>query len=401
MTKVKLLVTGVLIVGGLAAVLLAAWSLTGYSRVELTLALTCLFLGLAQLVSHLSRVRERAETVREIEDLGEATTRLAREFQDFRTGNGGLDDDVQQQLQDLDRKVVSQLRTLEALVEQHSGNGAPPPAGQALPAGDEAMPEAEQGLREEIADSVAAGRLELYLQPVISLPQREIRFYQAQAFIRGAEDRLIAPQDYLAVTRDSGPAADLDLFCVRHAMRLLPELKKNDPEIGLISPLSVQSLNRPEFLTHLQDFIGKHKDPADAVIFEFRQSELEAAGSLERESLEALAKLGLRFILSDIQTLDIDYPSLARHGFIFIKLSAETLVSRLEFVLSPVRAEDLAALLARNGLSLLIDQIDSEGDVANLQQFNIEYGLGDLFASPKPIRDVTNGKAGLAKSASA
>ncbi len=51
-------------------------------------------------------------------------------------------------------------------------------------------------MRRLLREAVDAGRIELYLQPVVTLPQRKVRFYEALARIKLADGTLIEPERF-------------------------------------------------------------------------------------------------------------------------------------------------------------------------------------------------------------
>jgi cyclic-di-GMP phosphodiesterase TipF (flagellum assembly factor) len=61
-----------------------------------------------------------------------------------------------------------------------------------------------------ILEAFAADRLELHLQPVVALPQRKVRFYEALARLRLADETLLVPAEFLPVLEARGLMPELD-----------------------------------------------------------------------------------------------------------------------------------------------------------------------------------------------
>ena len=49
--------------------------------------------------------------------------------------------------------------------------------------------------------------------------------------------------------------------------------------------------------------------------------------------------------------------------------------------------EDIAGLFARNGIDLIVDRVEEEGTVVEVLEFDVAYGQGHLFGSPRPVKD--------------
>jgi cyclic-di-GMP phosphodiesterase TipF (flagellum assembly factor) len=53
---------------------------------------------------------------------------------------------------------------------------------------------------------------------------------------------------------------------------------------------------------------------------------------------------------------------------------------------SDIHAADLADLLARNGIDLVAEKIESENMVVDLLDYDVRFGQGFLFSPPRPVR---------------
>jgi uncharacterized protein YecA (UPF0149 family) len=57
-----------------------------------------------------------------------------------------------------------------------------------------------------IHEALAENRVDLYLQPVVSLPQRRTIFYESFTRLRAADDRVMMPAEYLSAAEGEVPA---------------------------------------------------------------------------------------------------------------------------------------------------------------------------------------------------
>src|SRR5205085_2965705 len=55
-----------------------------------------------------------------------------------------------------------------------------------------------------IRRAVDASRVDLYLQPIVTLPQRKVRYYEALTRLRGEDGELIVPSDFLGYAESGG-----------------------------------------------------------------------------------------------------------------------------------------------------------------------------------------------------
>jgi cyclic-di-GMP phosphodiesterase TipF (flagellum assembly factor) len=111
------------------------------------------------------------------------------------------------------------------------------------------------------------------------------------------------------------------------------------------------------------------------------------AGAQGEENLSYLASLGFALSMDHVGTLALDFGKLSRLGFRYIKVRAETLVEGMAGAGAAVAAEDLKKLLARHGLDLIAERVESEKTVVQLLDFNVDFGQGYLFGEPRAVRD--------------
>jgi cyclic-di-GMP phosphodiesterase TipF (flagellum assembly factor) len=124
----------------------------------------------------------------------------------------------------------------------------------------------------------------------------------------------------------------------------------------------------------------------NALMFEFSQGAYRAFGPLEHEALAALAERGFRFSMDHVTDLRMEPKELADHWFRFLKVPAKLLLDKATASQSDIDPEDLADLLARSGIDLIAERIESEGVVVDLLDYDVRFGQGFLFSPPRPVR---------------
>jgi len=237
-----------------------------------------------------------------------------------------------------------------------------------------------------IRGAVEANRLDLYLQPIVTLPQRKVRFYEAMTRLRNADGEILAPADFLPYAEEAGLMPKIDnlmLFrCVQVARRLLAKNR----EIGMFCNVSAATLTDPEFFPQFSEFMDANRALAPSLVLEFTQAAYRDLGPMENESLAALAGRGFRFSMDNVTDLRLEPRDLGERGFRFLKVPAGLLLDRTGMTVSDIHPADLSGLLARFGLELIGERIESEGVVVDLLDYEVKYGQGFLFSPPRPVR---------------
>jgi cyclic-di-GMP phosphodiesterase TipF (flagellum assembly factor) len=243
-----------------------------------------------------------------------------------------------------------------------------------------------------VREAVEANRIDLHLQPIVSLPQRKVRYYEALAGLRTRDGELILPADFVPYAEVGGLMARIDnamLFrCVQAVRRLLIKNR----EVGLFCNVAAATLVDPEFFPQFAEFADANRAIAPAFVFEFPQSAYRSMGPIASEGLGALAARGFRFSLDHVGDLRLEPRDLADRGFRFVKAPAGLLLNRNAAAAADIDPADLVGLLGRFGIDLIAEKIERESTVVDLLDCDVRLGQGNLFSQPRAVRpDVLQG----------
>jgi len=257
---------------------------------------------------------------------------------------------------------------------------APPPA--AKPAATDSM---VPSMATTIRSAIDANRVDLYLQPMVTLPQRKIRYYEALSRLRSDKGDVVLATDFLGTADTHGLISKIDNLVIFRCVQVVRRLLAKNREIGLFCNASASTLADGNIFPQLLEFLEANRTIAPSIVLEFPQSALAAAGPIELESLAALAERGYRFSLDNITDLRFEPRELLARGFRFVKVRADVLLKRVA-VPSDIDPADLADLLGRFGIELIAERIESEGMVVDLLDCGVRFGQGFVFSPPRPVR---------------
>lgn len=396
---------------------------TGFTLIEAGLSATLAGLIMALAQGRAARLRERLEISNALQDLRSADEVLSHDLQALR-GTAAVIDDLnrrvasleaalpQDLLQQLDERIdaeiayvksslVGEMQTIEELVRTFADSAFVARAAEA--AADEQDPDFADGgdaarefgppaeledarLLASVRRAIDDARIDLHLQPIVTLPQRKVRYYEVLSRLRGSDGEQIAPVDFLRVAEPAGLLAMVDNLVLFRAVQVVRRLIQRNREMGLFCNISAQALADADFFPHFVEFIERDKDIAGALVFEMTQATLNAAGPIEMESMIALQKAGFRFSMDHVTSLDIDPRELSELGFRFVKVNAGLLLLGGEKAGAQIHPADLSSLLARHGIELIAEKIEQEASVVNLLDFEVVYGQGYLFSEPRLVR---------------
>lgn len=241
------------------------------------------------------------------------------------------------------------------------------------------------GIHALLTDAVDANRIDLYLQPIVTLPQRKVRFYEAVSRLRTDDGDVIPAADFLEHAEAAGLMPKIDNLLLFRSVQVMRRLQLKNREVGLFCNVSPSTLADAAQFQHFLEFMEANRALAPNLIFEFGQNAVRNFGPIENEALAALAERGFRFSMDTMQDLRIEPRDLVERSFKFIKVPAKLMLNR-NAAAGDIHVADLADLLARSGIDLIAERIESESMVVDLLDYDVRFGQGFLFSPPRPVR---------------
>ncbi|MCP3463886.1 MULTISPECIES: EAL domain-containing protein [unclassified Bradyrhizobium] len=401
-------------------------SVAGISGTESAIvALTALtFLILYNAVS--MRLRDRSDVGNQIADLSRGTADLARQVAEFgrrlaavegrvASANSTNADRIQSVVGEINELggLVKELAATLATHEDLLATDAPAPAAQPeaetahellaapeprpaapppVPPAPPSAPVATAGARNQaqllatLRSAIDENRIDIFLQPMVTLPQRKVRFYEAVTRVRDGRDQLIAAEEFISIAEASGLIGRIDNIVMLRCVQVLRRLMVRNKDVGVFCNVAASTLGNSTTFAQCLDFLEANRALAPSLVLEFKQSTFRNLGPAETENLAALAQRGFRFSIDHVTDLRIEPRELADRGVRFIKVPAALLLDPKQASTSDIHPSDLSDLLGRFGIDLIAERIEGERAVVDLLDYDVRFGQGFLFAPPRPLR---------------
>jgi cyclic-di-GMP phosphodiesterase TipF (flagellum assembly factor) len=244
----------------------------------------------------------------------------------------------------------------------------------------------ETELLEVIQSALEDNRIDLYLQPIVSLPQRKVARYEGFARLRSLDGELIEPLQYEAVASAAGLMPVIDNLLLFRCVQIVRRLSAKSNRRGILCRISSHSLLDSDFFPQFLEFMTENRALKDQLVFEFSHNTLDLAGTEGENNLASLATLGFTFALSDIADLKLDLAWLRRQGFRFVKADAHILGGFGADPTNDIAIDNFLTRLGRQNIELIVDGIADETAVLDVVERNIKWGEGKLFGGPRPIK---------------
>jgi cyclic-di-GMP phosphodiesterase TipF (flagellum assembly factor) len=354
------------------------------------------FVSVQHLAAGFARRRDKRLVARELAHLRRSNLEFETALHDTRARLGDLGAAVEERANTQEKKIVAELKVLETLMRDFAGkisrSAASVPRQPGRPQRGPASAYlntlgGKDELLETIRASLGENRVDLYLQPIISLPQRKLRYYEALSRLRAENGDVIMPDQYIAVAGQAGLMSVVDNLLLFRCVQIVRRLIQKGRDIGIFCNISGETLADKEFFPQFLDYMRVNRDLAGQIIFEFSQSAVLKAGVEGEKNLTALATMGFALSMDHVETLALDFLRLKAIGFRHLKVRASTLMRGMKGADAQVAAEDFKKLLTRHGLNLIAERVEDEKTVIQLLDYAVDYAQGYLFGEPRAVRE--------------
>lgn len=263
---------------------------------------------------------------------------------------------------------------------------------------DVATSAADPGMLETLRQAIEGSRIDLYLQPIVTLPERKLRYYEGYTRIKTAADDLVLPGAYVPVAEDAGIVPLIDNVLLVKSVQVLRRLKPQSKVKGIFCNISMKSLLDPDFFPELVEFMEENSGLSGSLVFEISQKAMDGLTRGELAALDTLGALGYGFSLDHVGDLDVDFASLRERHFRFVKIAATIFLDDMEARGAALPAAEMKAYIEDFDLKLIVEKVEKESAVARLLDYGVELVQGHLFGEPKlmspaAVRDLEDADA--------
>lgn len=379
----------------------SALALIRLMDVSITYALlmgVMVFLAATQAHAFASRKIETGEMKDNIKTLANTAADLSAKLNIARNQLSELSRSVEAETVHRNQAIVAEVQVIEDLIEKMGDDFSTRLAENARVAAvkiDDVQGSDDKHLMLTLVrEALEAGRVELHLQPIVSLPQRKTYYYESFTRLRDHENKVIMPRDFLRVAEPAGLISVVDNLLLFRCVQIVRRLTQKDRRIGIVCNISPHSLGDEEFFPQFIDFMRQNSDLAGSLVFEIGQKEFVGRSVTEARNMSRLADFGFRFSIDKVETMDFDLNDMKRSGVKFLKIGAELLLTAVHSAKGgalpsapDIRIEDIVPYLAGFGIELIGEKVEDEASVVELLEINAGYAQGHLFGAARPIRD--------------
>ncbi|MBI1300168.1 MAG: EAL domain-containing protein [Alphaproteobacteria bacterium] len=238
-------------------------------------------------------------------------------------------------------------------------------------------------IRESLNTAVERQHIDLFMQPIVTLPQRHVTFFEFFGRLRVLPGQYLPAQNYLHLAGEEKMVNALDTIFLKNCLRVIEKQRdKVGDSFGYFINLRPHTLRHHGFMDRLLGKLRTDQALAQSLIFEMRHNDFLVLSPAERKILEGLSQIGCRFSVDHVAHLPSDIRYLRLPRIDFIKVEAKTLIrdGRSEAGFSETLRRKYT--LDVNNITMIVEKTEKEHELKEILDFDISYGQGYLFGRP-------------------
>lgn len=232
-----------------------------------------------------------------------------------------------------------------------------------------------------VREALRDDRVEVVLQPIVSLPQRKRRYYECFSRLSSAEGTVVVPEQYLAIAEREGLITAIDNMLLFRCIQLVRRIQRSSQNVGFFCNVAGNTLQDVDFFGDFAEYLDGNPDLAPSLVFEFSQADLARVDAPAAGMLDRLNKLGCRISMDQVSEFDIDADRLAALHVSFVKIDVARLLDG--DVEARATLLDLQRKFERAGIDLIAEKIEREEVLVELLDYGIDFGQGYHLGEPK------------------
>lgn len=300
-------------------------------------------------------------------------------------GDGGELDDEHVETE-AERRVLRDLKKQIAEIQADSGVVERRPVDFSVLDEDQSRPLGftDATILNIVREGIRNDRIDLFLQPVVTLPQRRPRYYECYSRIRAADGAMILPAQYIELARDHGLLRAIDNVLLFRCVQLVRKAQRHNHDLGFFCNISMQTLSDRSFFPQFISFMEENRSLASRLTFELAEEDVDSQWKFIDGDMAHLSRFGFRFSMDRVRNMGLDPSLMASRHFKFVKIDVNTLLARARANRRNMRV--FKNELDRNGIDLIVEKVETQEQLVELLDLGIYFAQGFLFGEPRLSR---------------
>lgn len=234
---------------------------------------------------------------------------------------------------------------------------------------------------------------ELFLQPILELPTRNVLYFEAFVRLRLGDNILTAKQ-FLPAAKDSGQIALIDLLSLELTFNLVRGLMRQESEHPVFWNIAPQSLGNKKVFKDILEQLRANQPLNRQLICEISHSTFRKLNTVQSDNLARIRDLGYEMSVDNIESGFLDESGV--DGIFESGLYKYLKVPALE--LMRIGGEDITnfanyvvPLAANNDISLIASEVESEAQTVSMIDAEVYLAQGNALMPARALKKELGG----------
>ncbi len=240
-------------------------------------------------------------------------------------------------------------------------------------------------LETELRRAIANDELQVYYQPIVSLPGQNIIGFEALARWSHPTMGVLTPGQFIPMAEDTGLIIPLDRFVLREACRQMAEWHEQfsfDPPLSISVNLSGKQIAQPDIIETVDQTLKQTGLPPQSLKLEITENVILEDNQLTVEVFKQLQKLGVQVQIDDFGVGYSSLNYLSQFPINALKIDQSFVSQMLEDNNQMEIIQAIVTLTHRLGVGVIAEGMETTKQMDKLKSIGCEFGQGYLVSVP-------------------
>ncbi len=245
----------------------------------------------------------------------------------------------------------------------------------------------------QFAKALEEETTEVFLQPILELPSRNTRFFEAFMRLRVGDD-IVTAKHFIHAAEGSGQIARVDLLSLEMTLKVVRGLQRHDSFCPVFWNISPHSLGNEKVFREILEQLRANQPLNRYLICEIPHSIFTNLEKIQRNNLALIRDLGFELSLDNIVLGlpgDMSLKSILSLGiFNIIKVPAAELLRIGKDDITSF-AEQIVSLALTNNITLIASEIEDDAQSISMIDSEIYLAQGNALMPAKALKKELGG----------
>jgi len=244
-------------------------------------------------------------------------------------------------------------------------------------------------LESALRRAVDRNAFELYYQPQVALPSRQVT--ATEALLRWNDDQRgwLPPADFIPIAEDTGLIIPLGHWVIDKATAQLAQWHRDGYQVNMSINVSARQLADPDFIFQVRDLLTSSGVPAKSVTLEITESQVMRNLEITLPAMLTLRNFGVRLSIDDFGTGYASLTQLKNIPADELKLDRSFIVNLEDDPRDRGVIQGAVQLAHALGLTVVAEGVETVAQLNFLSEMGCDALQGFLLGRPQPADDVT------------